>query len=110
MALTDATIVLTKTDIEDPMERIFHAPGLPDGLSELGGITGQRSQEHALLDRYLPAHFAVRLDQPPTGDLGPRTLHPSALDIRRDPIGAGFQAPMIRVNGRLACRGEAIQP
>src|SRR5215467_913781 len=103
MALTDATIVFAKTDLEDPMEGIFHPPVLPDGLSELDGITGQRGQKHALLDRHLPAHFAVRLAQAPTGDIGPRALHPSALDLRRDPIVAGCQAPMIRVNSRMTC-------
>ena len=59
MALTDATSVLTKTDIEDPMERIFHALVLPDGVGETYGITGQRDQEIALLDRDRPAHVAL---------------------------------------------------
>jgi hypothetical protein len=50
MALTDATVVFAKADIEDPMERIFHAPVLPDGLGKTDGIPGQRGQEIALLD------------------------------------------------------------
>jgi len=33
------------------MEGIFHTPVLPNGLSELDGITGQRGQKQALLDR-----------------------------------------------------------
>ena len=75
MALTNAAIVFTNADIEDPMERIFHAPVFPHGLGETGGITGQRGQEKALLDRDRTAHFAVRLDKANTGDIGPRALH-----------------------------------
>ena len=51
MALTDAAVVFAKADIEDPMECIFHTPVLSDSLSEPNGITGQRGQKHALLDR-----------------------------------------------------------
>jgi hypothetical protein len=59
MALTDATVVCAKADIEHPMERIFHAPVLPDGLGETDRITGKRGQDIALLDRDRPAHFAL---------------------------------------------------
>ena len=56
MALAHATIVLTKADIEDPMERIFYAPVVSHSLSEADGITGQRGQETSLLDRDRIAH------------------------------------------------------
>ena len=81
MALANATVVFAKADLEDPMERIFHAPVFPYGLGKTHGITGQRGQEQALLDRDLPAHFAMRLDQANTGDIGPRALHAEALNI-----------------------------
>ena len=76
MALMDTTLVFAKADIEAPMEGIFHTPVLPNGLSELDGITGQRGQKHARLDRDLLAYFAVRLDQAHPGDSGPRALPP----------------------------------
>jgi hypothetical protein len=44
------------------MERIFHAPVFSHGLGETDGITGQRGQEKALLDRDRTTHFAVGLD------------------------------------------------
>jgi hypothetical protein len=57
--LANATIVFTKADIEDPLERICHAPVLPHSLGETDRITGQRGQEQSLLDRSLTAHVAV---------------------------------------------------
>jgi hypothetical protein len=75
MALANATVVFPKADIEYPMERIFHAPVFPHRLSETDSITGKRGQEKALLDRDRIAHFAVRLDQTHTGNIGPRALH-----------------------------------
>src|SRR5262245_55517076 len=110
MTLTNATIVFPKADIQYPMERIFHTPVFSHGLGETEGITGQRGQEKSLLDRDLPAHCAVRLAQAHPGDLGPRALHPSARDRRREPRVAGFQAPLSGVNGRMTCRGDAVQP
>jgi hypothetical protein len=59
MTLANATIVLTKADIEDPMERIFHTPVFPHSLCKTDGITGKRGQEKSLLDRDRTAHFAV---------------------------------------------------
>ena len=88
-----------------PMERIFHAPVFSHRLGETDGITGQRGQEKSLLDRDLTTHFAVGLDKANTGNLGPRALHAYALDIRRDPLVACFQATMIDVSGRMTLRG-----
>jgi hypothetical protein len=59
IALANATVVFPKADIEHPMERIFHAPVFSHGLGETDGITGQRGQEKALLDRDLTSHIAV---------------------------------------------------
>jgi len=59
MAPTDTTVVLAKADIKDPMERMFHAPVLPDGLSKTDGITGQRGQEKSLFKRDHPGHVAL---------------------------------------------------
>jgi len=81
MTLTNATIIFPKADIQYPMERIFHTPVFSHGWGETDGITGQRGQEKSLPDRDRIAYFAVRLDQAHTGDLGPRALHASALDI-----------------------------
>src|SRR5262245_36288119 len=108
--LANATLVLTKTNIEAPRERIFHTPVVPHGLGEPHSITGQGGQEQALRDRDLAAHFALRLDQANTGDIGPRALHASARNIRRAPIVTGLQATMIRGNGHMVCRGAAVQP
>jgi len=41
IALVNATIVFTKTDIEYPMERISCAPMFPHRLGETDGITGK---------------------------------------------------------------------
>jgi hypothetical protein len=105
MALADATVVFPKADVEPPMERIIHAPVFSHRLGETDGITGQRGQEKSLLDRDLTTHFAVGLDKANTGNLGPRALHAYALDIRRDPLVACFQATMIDVSGRMTLRG-----
>ena len=92
------------------MERMFPTPVFPHSLSKTDRITGKRGQEKALFDRDRTAYFAVGLDQATTGDLGPRALHASARDIRRDPIVTCFQATMIGVSGRMALRGDVVKP
>jgi hypothetical protein len=105
MALADATVIFPKADVEHLMERIVHAPVFSHRLGETDGITGQRGQEQSLLDRDLTTHVAVGLDKAHTGNLGPRALHAYALDIRRDPLVACFQATMIDVSGGMTLRG-----
>jgi hypothetical protein len=87
MALAHAALVFPKADLAPPLERLFHAPVVPDGVGKPDGITGQGGQAPALLERDRPAHFAVRLHQTNTGAIGPRALHASALDLRGDPRG-----------------------
>lgn len=110
MALAHATSVLTQAAIAYPMERLCPAPGFPHRVSAPDGITGERGQAPARLDRDRPAHVAVGLDHTPTGAMGPRALHASALAIRRAPIVACFQATVISVRGRMRRRGDGGQP
>ena len=80
IVFANAPIVFTKADIEDPKERLFHAPVFPHGLGETHSITGKRGQEIALFDRDRPAPLPMGLNEARTRDIGPRALHPSALD------------------------------
>jgi hypothetical protein len=41
------------------MERVFYTPVFPHSLGEPDGITGQRGQEKALLDRDCTTYVAV---------------------------------------------------